>query len=118
MRDILPDSRAKAGRGAVIGHWGIYWEPVYCANCGVFYGRVPEESSFAFWLCRSCYDKHGIPAGMMAEPESVFWETVSQEIDETYGRQLTIAELQAIVDADSTPLASLIKQGAANLRGV
>lgn len=118
-QDILPDSRAKSGRGAVIGKWGIYWIPVYCASCGVFYGRVPEEScTFAFWQCDKCFAKYGLVAGTMVEPETVFWQRVHQEIDEVYGRELTLEELQAIVDADSTPLASLIKQGAANLRGV
>lgn len=122
MTDILPDSRtrerSKGRKGAVIGMWGIYWIPIYCANCSVFYGRVPEESSFAFWLCNKCYAKHGLEAGLMAEPESVFWAKVNAEAEDVYGGELTIDQLQSIVDADSSPLASLIKQGATNLKGV
>lgn len=119
MKDILPDSRARGGRGAVLGKWGVYWVPVYCASCGVFYGRVPEETcTFAFWQCDDCFKKYGLIAGTMVEPETVFWHKVAQEMDEKYGRELTPEELQSIVDADSSPLASLLKEGTINLKGV
>lgn len=118
MPEILPDSRTRGGRGAKIGRWGVYWVPVYCANCGVFYGTVPEEScTFAFWLCQPCFQKYGAVAGTMVEPEHVFWQHVNAEMEEKHGRILSPEELQVIVDADSSPLASLLKQGAANFKG-
>lgn len=114
MIEILPDSRARAGRGSVPSQilGGVSWVPIYCANCGDPGGMVPEENTtFAFWLCTPCFETHGEIAGMMAQPDSVFYEKVKQEQIEKYGRELAPHELQGVVDSGLTPLAALIKEG-------
>ena len=110
-RAVLPDSRAKAGRGAVPGPGGV-WIPIFCASCGVEGGMVPAESmTFAFWLCVACFATHGALTNVMMLPDEVFWERVKHAQLETYGRVLTTEELQAVVEADASPLARLIRQG-------
>lgn len=88
------------------------WTPIFCANCGGDGGLVPEENnSFAFYLCPACYESHGHLAGMMVEPDQVFWERIQQEQLEKYRRTLSKEELQQITDEGGTPLAKLIKEG-------
>ncbi len=111
--EILPDSRAKAGRGAVPTCTPMGWMvPIYCANCGVEGGMVPEENmTFAFWLCTPCFEKHGAIAGTMVQPDQVFWENVKQEQMDKYGRLLSPDELKDVATANTTPLAALIREG-------
>jgi len=108
--DILPDSRLVRPRGAVHRPDG-WWQPIFCANCGADGGLVPEANmTFVFWLCDRCAATHGQIAGTMMMPDEVFWERVKQEQIATYGRFLTEAELAAIVAADASPLATLLKE--------
>lgn len=109
MTDILPDSRLERPKGAV---WrGSWWVPVFCANCGADGGLVPEENmTFAFYLCDPCAEKYGEVAGTYLMPDEVYWERLKQEQLNTYGRVLTAEELVQIVEADASPLATLIKQ--------
>ena len=93
--DVLPSSRPDTifttkrlvNRGAE----GM-WEPVYCANCGKHEGLVPEKAGFAFVLCDDCYGKHGLPAGLLAVPDEVFWGIVRDAQMEEFGRLLTTEE--------------------------
>lgn len=86
--------------------------PVFCANCGASGGMVPQENmTFAFYLCDPCHEKHGVIAGTLAVPDEVFFEQVKQEQLDKYGRLLSPAELQHVVDANSSPLATLISKG-------
>lgn len=112
--EILPDSRLRTihtPRGMVQGPYGT-WIPIFCANCGAKGGLVPEENcTFAFYLCDKCYEKHGVPAGLMAVPDELFWEKVKQEQMETHGRLLSEVELAKVLEADASPLATLLKSG-------
>jgi len=111
MAEILPDSRARDASRILMGHGGV-WVPVFCANCGADGGMVPEDNmTFAFYLCRPCAETHGAIAGMMMMPDEVFFERLKQEQLEAHGRFLTEQELIAIVEADASPLAKLIKEG-------
>lgn len=112
-RQVLPDSRAREGRGAVPTCTPMGWMvPIYCANCGVEGGLVPEENTtFAFWLCNPCFGAYGEIAGTMAMPDEVFWERLKQEQLEKYRRMLTPEELQDVAVANTTPLAALIREG-------
>lgn len=111
---VLPDSRLSTPftpKGAKIGPLG-WMVPIYCANCGVSGGDVPQENcDFAFWLCTTCYEKYGHVTPFMVTPDEVFWEQVKQEQIARYGRELSTPELIAVVDADVSPLATLIRQG-------
>ncbi|MEO6564806.1 MAG: hypothetical protein ABIO63_02120 [Casimicrobiaceae bacterium] len=112
--DVLPDSRLGTVLTPKRAEWrvGAFWVPIFCASCGVEGGKVPEENmTFAFWLCQPCFAKYGVLADMMVTPDEVFYEKLKQEQLEAYGRFLTAPELIAVVEADATPLATLIQQG-------
>ncbi len=109
--DVLPDCRLISPTKLRL-RGGQYWQPIFCANCGAPGGLVPEHNmTFAFYLCNPCADKHGAVAGMMPMPDQVFWEQVKQEQLDVHKRELTETELLSIVASDTTPLATLIKQG-------
>jgi hypothetical protein len=108
--NVLPDCRSREARGAVLVN-GVYWQPVYCANCGADGGLTPEDSTFFFWLCNSCFATMGEITNVYLMPDEVYWERVKEEQLEKYGRLLTSDELATVVAADATPLATLIKQG-------
>lgn len=109
--EVLPDSRPINLRGARLGPGGVYWVPVYCANCGCDGGLTPEESTFLFYLCTKCAETYGEIAGTLMMPDQVFWEKLKQEQLEAYGRYLTEQELVQVVAEDASPLATLIKEG-------
>lgn len=113
--NVLPDSRTKErskGRvGAKPGPMGLMWVPVYCANCGVPYGYVPEENcTFACWLCNECSETHGTIAGTMMMPDEVMWQKITEEQLDKYGRILGQEELYKILDENNSPLAKLYKE--------
>jgi len=114
MNNILPDSRLKTPhtpKGMIHGPGGT-WIPIFCANCGAQGGHCPEENmNFLFYLCNKCAETHGAIAGLMLMPDEVFFEKVKQEQMATYGRYLSEQELRAVVEADASPLATLLKQG-------
>jgi len=113
MADLLPDSRMKDRRQFVPGPMGNM-VPIFCANCGVDGGLVPEAgTTFVCWLCRTCAEALGEVAGCMLMPDEVYWQKLKEEQLEQYGRYLTEPELVAVVEAGASPLATLIKQGRA-----
>lgn len=88
------------------------WVPVFCYNCGIPYGYVPQENcSFACWLCDPCADKWGIQFGLMLMPDEVFWQKVAAEQYDKYSRILSQVELQELLDSTPTALTKLIKEG-------
>jgi hypothetical protein len=44
-------------------------------------------------------------------PDEIFWETIKQEQLATFGRELSITELESVVAADASPLATLLTSG-------
>lgn len=115
--DVLPDSRAKAGRGAkpIRGIAGVRWlEPVYCANCGrkAGYATQVESLNFVFVLCDDCGRTSGIiEASNALTPDEKRWRHIKEEQLDVHGRELTPEELTKIVASDTSPLATLLKQG-------
>lgn len=108
--NILPDSRARDIKGRVFTAAGI-WLPVFCANCGTDGGLVPEENmTFVFYLCTKCAETHGAIAGTMMMPDEVFFEKLRQEQLAAHGKYLSQQELAAVVEADDSPLAKLLKE--------
>lgn len=108
-RGILPDSRARETKGRIFTPMGT-WIPIFCANCGADGGSCPEENmNFMFYLCNECFKKYGQIAGTMVMPDEVFFERMRQQQLESYGRYLTEQEVAAVVEADASPLAKLIK---------
>lgn len=116
--DVLPDSRARSGRGAISGEFPklgkLNWVPIYCANCGVEGGMVLEENmDFAFYLCderkNNCAAKWSDLVGTMMVPDEVFWEKAHREMIEKYGRILDPPELVEILKDDSNSVTRLCK---------
>lgn len=108
---ILPDSRRRDRRQFVPSALGNQ-TPIFCANCGADGGLVPEEScTFAFYLCNPCFATCGELTTFAVMPDEVFFEKLKQEQLASYGRYLTEPEVAAIVAADASPLATLIKEG-------
>lgn len=97
--DILPDSRLKdAGSAKGLLNRGAkgMWRPVFCANCGKDQGYVPDDPKAireAFMLCDDCYEKHGVPAGLMASRDQLFIEKSREAQLEHYGHVLTPQEV-------------------------
>lgn len=114
MKEILPDSRPREAIGSVSGPGGM-WSYIFCANCGKRAGRVLEqtrqEDGFAFYLCSTCFETYGELTNMMVMPDEIWWARIQEEQLEKYGRLLNPEDLIAVVEADSSPLATLIKQG-------
>jgi len=109
--DLLPDSRAQETKGRIFTPMGA-WIPFFCANCGKDCGSCPEENmNFLFYLCPKCFETHGEIAGTMMMPDEVFFEKLKQEQMASYGHYLTQQELAAVVEADASPLATLLKAG-------
>ena len=113
---ILPDSRlanqglptARCARQTQLG-WSV---PIYCANCGTLGGFVPQDNcNFAYWVCNDCHHVLGDVVNTYVMPDEVFFERIKQEQLTTYGRELSITELQDVVTADASPLATLLKSG-------
>jgi hypothetical protein len=110
-KDILPDCRAKEAKDRIFTPIGA-WVPVFCANCGVDGGSCPEENmTFIFYLCKKCAETYGKIAGTMLMPDEVFFEKLKQEQLASHGKFLTQEELAAVVEADASPLATLLKTG-------
>jgi len=108
--NVLPDSRLTHNPtlGSVMMDWPVgdgttvrlECVPIFCANCGKSYGFVPKDNTtFAFWLCDPCFDKHGPPPGTYVSSDHAFREKVKAEMLEKFGRILTAEELQAMADA-------------------
>lgn len=113
-RLVLPDSRLKTKRTVVRGLLAgkvVNWVRVYCANCGIPYGLVPEAScTFACWLCDPCAAQWGPEFASALMPEEVFWAKVHEEMLETHGRVLTVDELGKVAETAS-PLRTLLREG-------
>ncbi len=108
--NVLPDSRSQQLRNGQY-RGGMWWVPIYCANCGGEGGLVPEDTTnFVFYLCNDCFALCGEITNTYVMPDEVFWEKVKQEQVEKYGRYLTQVELERVVAEDASPLATLIKQ--------
>lgn len=109
MTDLLPDSRMGRPVGAVSGPDG-YWIPIYCGNCGVKGGLVPEENcTFAFWLCRAC-EAHGNAAHFLQTPDEIFFQKVAEEQLDKYARLLGLEEILKILDDPTHPLTRLARE--------
>lgn len=108
--ELLPDSRPKVVKSQK-WHKGAFWTPIFCANCGIPGGYVPEENcSFACWLCDLCAETYGTVAGTMMMPDEVFWKKVEEAQLEQYGRVLSTLELVQVANDESSSLSTLLKE--------
>lgn len=111
---ILPDSRPRHQKkevyGELAGLQAMTWTPVFCANCGVPYGKVPVHMDFVCWLCDPCADKWGTQYGLAMMPNEVFMAKAKEEMLERYGRVLTEEEVRAVTET-SSPLTTLLREG-------
>ena len=89
--DILPSSLARETKDAKGS-----WIPYFCANCGKAGGRCLDSSTFLFWLCNLCFDKHGAITGTMAVPDQEFYDKMKHEQQESFGHYLSPQELAKV----------------------
>lgn len=118
--EFLPESRTRDRKGAIqtADGWLI---PIFCANCCKPWGNVNEKDiTFAFCLCDSCVEKHGAPAHLRMEPDSVFWERVSNEHKERAARgdPLTPIVLARELEDPSSVVSKLAAEWRAHVRKV
>ena len=111
---ILPDSRCRTvltAKGAKQDEFGVWWVPVFCANCGKSRGWVTEESMrHCFFLCDPCSATHGQIEGTWTVPDEVFFAQARAEQMERYGRLLDPFEAAVEISKDETsPLALLAR---------
>ena len=111
MPEILPDSRPRERRGAKFMQ-GMFWIPIFCANCGADGGFVPQENcNFAFYLCTKCCEQWGGLAGTYTVPEEVFWAKVREAQMEKFQRLLNpLEQIEALKDEHHV-LAKLAREG-------
>ena len=110
---ILPDSRAREAKNIKHSSYRIpmNWVPIFCANCGIPYGYVPEENcTFACWLCDPCSTKYGVQFGALMMPDEVYWQKIAEEQLERYKRVLTPEEFQMVSQETWGALAKLKKE--------
>jgi len=109
-KDILPDSRMKvSSRNKFMN--GLWWVPIFCANCGKDGGWVPEENmTFAFYLCNKCHESHGAIAGTYAMPDEVFWKNVEEEMIDKYGRVLSHNEMGIELESNDSVFSKLLRE--------
>jgi hypothetical protein len=91
---------------------GMVWYYLYCANCGKDQGRVLKTdlpSDFAFALCDDCAATYGGMVGTYMEPDHSFWEAVTQEQIDKYGRTLTAPEQAEVLKDGNSTLAKLAR---------
>jgi len=65
--------------------------------------------NFAFYLCDACADKWSPLADAAITPDEVFWRKVHDAQMETFGRELTEAELVEALKDDTHILTKLCK---------
>lgn len=112
--DILPGSAARVSKNLKFSN-GMFWVPIFCANCGADGGMVPEETKdVAFYLCDSnqndCAARYGPIAGTMPIPDEVFWAAVRAECLAQKGRDFTAEEVILAINDETNPLAKLARE--------
>ena len=103
---LLPDSRLKT-ETTTHRHVGLNWQPIFCANCGKEGGFVPEDVTFAFYICTPCSLKCGDIDGMYMVPDEVFFQEVKNAQIEKYGKELTENEIRDKLMEDSSLISTL-----------
>lgn len=103
---LLPDCRLKT-ETATQRHRNLNWLPIFCGNCGKSGGWVPEETTFIFYLCQPCADKHGQIDGTYMVPDEVFFQEVKNAQIEKYGKELTENEIRDKLMEDSSLISTL-----------
>jgi len=110
MKELLPDSRAKASKGEIDSPIGRM-QPCYCANCGKDSGYCTVNLTHFFYLCDKCVQTYGQIAGTMMVPDEVFFQAAAEAQLEEHGRLLTPDELGKVLQEGASPLAKLLIQG-------
>lgn len=116
--DILPDSRLTQNTHSVKGQLTtpqykmmLNWVPIFCANCGVPGGYVPEDTcTFAFYWCQPCADSLPPIEGTYVEPDVVFWQKVHDAMVEQYGGILPIHDIVEQLKDGNSMLSKLARE--------
>lgn len=107
MPEILPSSALRETKNTVY-HKGAEWVPIFCANCGVDCGFIPNHT-FAFFQCDPCATKFPCPEGFYRIPDEVFFEKFHAAMLDHYGRELTEFELVEEAKNGDSIIAKLVR---------
>jgi hypothetical protein len=92
--ELLPDSRCR-NTTSVVKIAGVNYVPIFCMNCGTHGGLVTEQGvHFVGWMCDSCQEKHPLPPGTYAIPDTDYNRKVAEEWAKAGSIERVIAELQ------------------------
>jgi hypothetical protein len=105
---LLPDCRLKV-ETVTQRHRNLNWLPIFCGNCGTAGGWVPEETTFIFYLCQPCADKHGKIDRTYMVPDEVFFQEVKNAQLEKFGRELSTPELVEALRSESSVISTLAR---------
>lgn len=65
LEEGLPDSRLRNREKNRVYRGGLWWEPVYCADCGIPGGLVTADwAAHVFYVCDDCVGQKGEPPGV------------------------------------------------------
>jgi hypothetical protein len=103
---LLPDCRLKT-ETVTQRHYNLNWQKIFCGNCGKDGGWVPEETTFIFYLCQPCADKHGQIDGTYTVPDEVFFQEVKNAQLEKFGRELSMQEQMEALSSEESVLSKL-----------
>lgn len=108
--EILPDSRARADKGAKFdAETGCWISPVFCANCGKKAGMAGGNVTHIFVLCDPCGEKYGTMGATYVPPDVVYGAKVQEAQIESFGRLLEPQEFAKAVSERHNPLAVLAR---------
>jgi hypothetical protein len=114
MDDILPNSLTNIPKIDWAHSHGVTWFYLFCASCGADGGRVMDTllpAQYAFYLCNSCAEKYGDPAGFSKTPDDVFRQKVTDAMIERYGHVLNESELMQELDKKHSVISKLEREG-------
>lgn len=96
---------------------GVWYVPVYCANCGKQYGMVPESHvSFVFALCdQGCAGRWGDLAHTYVDPDELYRRYMIEAQIEGFGRLLTPEEVTRELAQRESAMAKLAADFAAHV---
>jgi hypothetical protein len=106
---LLPDTRLKIPT-KVQRHKDQNWVPIFCANCGKDGGWVPDNSTFAFYICTPCAAKCGNIDGTYMVPDEVFFDKLRNVQIEEFGRELSVYEMTEAIKNENNVLSKLVSE--------
>lgn len=99
----------RESRGAVVKD-GLALEQIFCANCGEPGGSsIRAPGNFVFWICDACDEKLGPIVAEGITPMAPVRQRIVDAQLESYGRPLSLFEIQQQLSDVNSPLSKLAR---------